>query len=74
MKVSMTDLGIDRLSAEDRLALVQEIWDSLLHAPEQIPLPEDAKEMLDRRLADLDSNPENVLTWEEIKAHVRGEG
>ena len=68
MKISMKDLGIDQVSAEDRLALVDEIWDSLVRAPEQIPLPEAAKQMLDRRLADLDSNPDNVLTWDEIKA------
>jgi len=39
MAMSMKDLGIDRLSAEDRLALVQEIWDSLAADMERPPPP-----------------------------------
>jgi putative addiction module component (TIGR02574 family) len=71
MAVSMKDLGIDRLSVEDRLALMHEIWDSLTADPAQIPLTEAQKHILDRRLADLERNPNNVLTWDEIKARVR---
>jgi putative addiction module component (TIGR02574 family) len=71
MTPTMKDLGIDLMSPDDRLALLQEIWDSL-DASEQPPLAEEQKQLLDRRIADLDANPGNVLTWEEIKAHVRG--
>ena len=71
MSSLMSALGIDRLSVEDRIALVQEIWDSIAATPEQVPLTETEKELLDRRLADLDANPNNVLTWEEIKARIR---
>jgi hypothetical protein len=38
MATTMKDLGIDRLCVEDRLALVQEIWDSIAAEPDQIPL------------------------------------
>lgn len=38
MAVTMKELGLDRLSADDRLALVQEIWDSLAVDAEQTPL------------------------------------
>jgi putative addiction module component (TIGR02574 family) len=72
MSSLMKALGIDRLSVDDRLALVQEIWDSIAATPEQVPLTEAEKELLDRRLADLDANPNNVLTWEEIKARIQG--
>ncbi len=71
MPATMKDLGIDRLSIEDRLTLVQEIWDSIAASSEQPPLTEDQKRLLDRRLAELDANPDNVLTWEQIKARVR---
>jgi putative addiction module component (TIGR02574 family) len=69
----MKDLGIDRWSVADRLALVQEIWDSITATPEEVPLTEAQRHELDRRLAELDANPANVLTWEEIKTHVRGQ-
>ena len=34
-------------------------------------LSEPQKRELDRRIAELEANPQNVRTWEEIKAHVR---
>lgn len=74
MAPTMKDLGIDRLSIADRIALVQEIWDSIAANPESFPLTEDVKQLLDRRCADLDANPNNVLTWEQIKAHIREQG
>jgi putative addiction module component (TIGR02574 family) len=67
----MKDFGIDRLSAEDRLALVQEIWDSLIPESAQVPLSEAQKELLARRRADLDTDPSNVLTWDDITARCR---
>ena len=61
MAPTMKALGIDRLSIPDRIALVQEIWDSIAATPEQVPLTEAQKQEFDRRLADLDANPNNVL-------------
>lgn len=72
MSPMMKALGIDALSAADRLVLLQEIWDSLAATPEQIPVTESQKQDLDRRLAELDADPGIGLTWEEIKARVRG--
>ncbi|HTU21703.1 MAG TPA: addiction module protein [Gemmataceae bacterium] len=71
MAPTMKELGIDRLSIPDRITLVQEIWDSIAAHPESVPLTEDLKLELDRRIADLDANPNDVLTWEEIKARIR---
>jgi putative addiction module component (TIGR02574 family) len=73
MAPTLQELGIDRLSVEDRLMLVHAIWDSIAASPGDLPLTEAQKQILDCRLADLDANPQNVLTWEQIKAHVRGQ-
>ena len=74
MTPTMKDLGIDHLSVAERIVLVQEIWDSIAVNPQSVPLAEDLKQVLDRRRADLDANPKDVLTWEEIKARIRGRG
>jgi putative addiction module component (TIGR02574 family) len=71
MAPTIKELGIDQLSVVDRLALVQEIWDSIADTPEQIPLTDAQKQVLDRRCADLDASPNNVLTWDQIREHVR---
>jgi putative addiction module component (TIGR02574 family) len=51
MSSLMTTLGIDRLSVEERLQLVQEIWDSLGDRVEQMPLTPAQQQELERRLA-----------------------
>lgn len=68
-KVSLSD--ITALSIEERIALVQAIWDSIAaevgtHGPSTEVLHE-----LDLRLRDLDTKPDNVVTWERIKSRVR---
>jgi putative addiction module component (TIGR02574 family) len=57
---------------EERIRLVQAVWDTIA-ANDALPdLTEDQKRELDRRIAELDADPNNVLTWEQIKARVRG--
>jgi putative addiction module component (TIGR02574 family) len=63
---------ITALSVDERIELVQAIWDSIAAETENLELTEDQKIELDRRLADLDARPDDVLTWDQIKARVRG--
>ena len=62
---------IAKLSSEEKLQLVEEIWDDLIEHSEDIPLTEAQKKELDRRLDEYEKNPENVLTWKEVKASIR---
>jgi putative addiction module component (TIGR02574 family) len=70
MPTSMKDLGIDRLSVEERLALAQEIWDSVVSDIERSPLTEARRQELERRLADSLARPDAVTPWEEVKARA----
>ncbi len=72
MDLPATLAEIASLSIDDRIRLVQAIWDTIATEEAHPGLTEAQKGDLDRRIADLDANPNNVLTWEEIKAHVRG--
>ena len=71
MAPTIQDLGIDRLSAEHRLRLIGEIWDSL--STESTAIPESHREELDRRLAAADTDPAAGRPWEEVRARLRGE-
>lgn len=71
MTPTIQDLGIDRLSAEQRLRLIGEIWDSI--SMEDTAIPESHREELDRRLAAADADPAAGRTWEEVRARLRGE-
>jgi putative addiction module component (TIGR02574 family) len=71
MAPTIQDLGIDRLSAEHRLRLIGEIWDSL--STDSTAIPESHREELDRRLAAADADPAAGRPWEEVRARLRGE-
>jgi putative addiction module component (TIGR02574 family) len=70
MPPTMHELGIDRLDVEDRIALAQEIWDSVAQEVEQSPLTEAQRQELERRLADSIARPDAVTPWEEVKARA----
>jgi putative addiction module component (TIGR02574 family) len=67
MSVSLKALGIERLSVEERLALVEELWDSIAEAT---PLTDAQRAELDRRLAEHEADPDGAVPWEDIKASI----
>jgi putative addiction module component (TIGR02574 family) len=71
MALSLKELGLDRLTAEEKLALIEQIWDSFPVDSTQIPLTDAQREELERRLADHEANPDVVLTWEEVKRSIQ---
>ena len=71
MGASVKSLGIDKLDVDDRLALVEEIWASIVADAGTFPLTFAQREELDRRVADDDSYPNDVLPWSEVKVSVR---
>ena len=65
--------AIPMLSTDDRLSLLDELWASLDHdefVPEMTP---DVKSLLDERIAHADAHPEDVMTWDAMKAELRTE-
>jgi putative addiction module component (TIGR02574 family) len=70
MAMSMKELGIDRLPPADRIALALEIWESLEDAQPPTRLTAEQRTELLRRDAELSSNPEAALTWEQVRASV----
>ncbi len=67
---TLQELGIDRLSVAERIALFQEILDSVTRDVEAAPLPPAQRAELERRLADSIARPEAVVPWEEVKARA----
>jgi putative addiction module component (TIGR02574 family) len=70
MSSTIQTLGIDRMSPEDRLRLIGEIWDSL--APiDQFEIPQSHRDELDRRLAEADADPSAGPPREEVRARLK---
>jgi putative addiction module component (TIGR02574 family) len=56
--------------AEDRLRLIEEVWDDLSEEDYPTELTEDLKALLDRRLEALEKNPDAVVPWEVVEARA----
>ena len=70
MTVSLKSLGIESLGIEERLTLVEELWDSIAADSSAVPLTEAQRTELDRRIAEHKAAPDNVVPWEEVKASI----
>jgi putative addiction module component (TIGR02574 family) len=54
-----------RLSPEERLALIGQLWDSLRDT--DVPLPKAQQAELSRRLSSLDQDRSQAITWEQLR-------
>jgi putative addiction module component (TIGR02574 family) len=70
MTPTMKSLGIDQLSVADRIAMLEETWDSISATPEQLPLTEAQKQEIDRRLAAHEADPTDVVPWDVVKGEA----
>ena len=68
MHRSLHELGIDKLSVADRIALAQDIWDSVAESVQHTaPSANEAAE-IDRRLAEDDDTPEAAVDWQKVRS------
>ena len=64
----LTHDEIVRLSPPERLALIAQLWDSLEH--DQLPLTDAQRAELERRMASLDHDRDEGVTWAALKAEL----
>ncbi len=72
----MSELGvaIAALTPEERLSLLEQLWDSLAAMPEAVPLTEAQRAELDRRLDDLELEGPVGIPWDEVLSRIRRRG
>jgi len=64
----LTSDEIVRLSSAERLSLIGQLWDSL--EQHQLPLSQMQRTELDRRVASLDQDRGQSITWTALKAEL----
>ena len=70
--MSDTDIAeILKLPAEERLRLVELIWESLNATPSAVPIGDAHRAAIDEELLAHHQNPDDVLTAEQVFAEVR---
>ncbi|MFO0823602.1 MAG: addiction module protein [Gemmataceae bacterium] len=68
MTAILHQLGVDRMTIAERIALAQEILDSIAAEQPPPPLSDAKRQELERRLADHKANPGDCVPWEEVQA------
>ena len=61
------------LSVEERIQMVEDIWDSIAAVPEAVSLSEEQKRELDRRLEAYHRNPDAGSPWIEVRERIRNQ-
>lgn len=67
--VTLPEIDIERLSTDERLALIERIWDSLSH--EDVGLTDKQLDELAERVDDVERRPEDAVSWPEAQRRIR---
>lgn len=70
MDLATTREAVRALSVDQRIELVQAIWDDIADEGTLPALTETQKAELDRRLAAADADPDDVVSWEAVRARI----
>lgn len=72
MAQRITDIkDILKLSINERIHLVQTIWDSIAIDTEVSEISDEHKNILDERLEAHKNNPNDVVSWAKVKKSVK---
>ncbi len=66
--LNITPEEITRLSPEERLALIELLWDSL--GDSDVPVPPAQRAELERRLESFEQDRAGAVTWDQLKAEL----
>lgn len=67
--MALPKLDIESLSPDERLALIERIWDSL--SSDDVGLTKAQQDELARRLEDMERNPDDAVSWSEAQRLIR---
>ncbi len=60
-----------KLPVQERIRLVELIWESIAAIPEAVEVTPEVRAELEKRLKEFEANPEAGYSWEQVKSHLR---
>jgi putative addiction module component (TIGR02574 family) len=69
--MSKSAINVNDLNPDERLRMIEELWDSLSDQPGSVPLTDAQRQELDRRLDDLERSGPEGIPWEEVLEQIR---
>ncbi|MSP62770.1 MAG: hypothetical protein EXR72_21050 [Myxococcales bacterium] len=69
--MSKPALNIREMTADERLELLEALWESLEHTPADVPVSDGQRLELDRRLDELDRDGPVGIPWDEVQRRIQ---
>ena len=60
---------VKRLPSEDKLPIIDELWESI--PAEDVPIPDEVLAEMDRRYEELKKNPGRAQPWSAVEKRIR---
>jgi len=70
MNPAIETLDIQSLTTNEKLTLMDRLWDELSKQPEEIEVPERHFQILEERQRKLDAGETSFVPWEEAKGRI----
>jgi putative addiction module component (TIGR02574 family) len=67
---TLTKAEIAGLSVDERLALIDDLWDSLESSPDLFPTPEWHWPLIEARVKAQEADPQPTYSWEQVRAEM----
>ena len=67
MGVSAKELGLEELPIEDKLALINELWEGIVASEVPVPISDELASEIERRLARYRADPSTTRSAEEVR-------
>ena len=64
-------IEIEQLSKDERLRLLDALWESLRQTPDEVPLLPGQREELDRSLDELDQEGPSGIPWDDVVRNIK---
>lgn len=71
----MKSLNVSDIAAmpvDQRLQLIEDLWDSIVEMPDAVEVPEWHRQELDRRLAAYRADPDSGSPWSDVRKRIAG--
>ena len=72
--MNMPGLNLNNLSPEEKLRLLEELWESLSATPDAVPLTATQRQELDRRLDEIERDGPNGIPWDQVLREIESRG
>ena len=69
--MARANIDIKHLTRDERLELIEQLWDSLAGTPGDLALTDAQRNELDRRLDEMDRDNTLGIPWDEVVGQIR---